>query len=328
MTSSRTEASTIGGYFGLEMPKAGGEYHKDALALNFGRNALELVLKYLGCRKLYLPHYICDAVLDIVEKMRIEPIFYCINDCLNPLHEEIIDADTAVLYVNYFGLKEVSSIELARMASHPVIIDNTQAFYERQVPGTISFNSARKYFGVPDGSYLYAAKIPFEALKRDVSYQRCEHLLRAVDQGTRAGYKSFLEIEDSLKAAPILGMSNLSRCLLSGIDYDYAANCRRTNYMWIDAKLKHLNKLHLPLSGLQVPLCYPLLVNNGEQLKMQLIRNGVFVPTFWRGVIERAPKNGMEVRLATDLVCLPIDQRYGLDTMEEIFNQVKRWHKP
>ena len=36
-----------------------------------------------------------------------------------------------------------------------VIIDNAQAFYSKHQDRAYSFNSARKFFGVPDGAYLF-----------------------------------------------------------------------------------------------------------------------------------------------------------------------------
>ena len=44
---------TIGGYFELELKK-NEEYHKDALSLNTGRNALEYILKTNGVKEMEL----------------------------------------------------------------------------------------------------------------------------------------------------------------------------------------------------------------------------------------------------------------------------------
>ena len=54
----------IGGYFELELNK-NREYHKNALKLNSGRNALIFILMNLKPRKIYLPYYICDSVLEL-----------------------------------------------------------------------------------------------------------------------------------------------------------------------------------------------------------------------------------------------------------------------
>ena len=58
----------IGGYFSLELPY-GEEYHKNAIRLNTGRNCLEYILKTRGYRKVYIPYYICEVVLEPFKKL-------------------------------------------------------------------------------------------------------------------------------------------------------------------------------------------------------------------------------------------------------------------
>ena len=55
----------IGGFFELELNR-GREYHYDALALNLGRTAFEYILKARKIRKIHLPLYTCDVMLEPV----------------------------------------------------------------------------------------------------------------------------------------------------------------------------------------------------------------------------------------------------------------------
>jgi hypothetical protein len=61
----------IGGYFSLELPLRE-EYHKDAIRLNTGRNCLEYLLRARGYKKVYLPYYICDSVLEPIKRQNVE----------------------------------------------------------------------------------------------------------------------------------------------------------------------------------------------------------------------------------------------------------------
>lgn len=57
----------IGGYFSLEINE-GQELHGQALRLNVGRYALEYILKARKYRKVYIPYYICDSVLQPIKR--------------------------------------------------------------------------------------------------------------------------------------------------------------------------------------------------------------------------------------------------------------------
>ncbi len=60
----------IGGYFSLELPLQE-KYHKNAFQLNTGRNCLEYILLVRGYKKVYLPFYTCEAVMEPINKLGI-----------------------------------------------------------------------------------------------------------------------------------------------------------------------------------------------------------------------------------------------------------------
>ena len=68
----------IGGYFSLEIPQRE-EYHKDALRLNTGRNCLEYILRAREYKKVYIPYYTCDVVLEPFHKLGIPFEYYHID---------------------------------------------------------------------------------------------------------------------------------------------------------------------------------------------------------------------------------------------------------
>ena len=99
---------------------------------------------------------------------------------------------------------------LAKQYGKKLIVDNTQAFYAKPVEDVDTFYTCRKFFGVPDGAYLYAeAKVDFH-IEQDVSYDRLSFLLKRFDLGAEAGYADFREQSERLIAQPIKGMSNLT----------------------------------------------------------------------------------------------------------------------
>ena len=71
----------IGGYFEWEFPANTGLFpHSDGVLLNSGRHSLEYILKSLGeIRRIWIPYYTCDVVLQPIERLGIPYTFYHIN---------------------------------------------------------------------------------------------------------------------------------------------------------------------------------------------------------------------------------------------------------
>ncbi len=129
---------SIGGYFELELPH-GKEYHSQAIALNSGRNALEYILQVRGYKQVYLPYYSCDVLLEPFEKLGVDNRFYHINANLEAEFQSSLNSDEAILYINYFGLKQSHVEALAQRYGKHLIVDNTQAFFAQPIDGIDTF---------------------------------------------------------------------------------------------------------------------------------------------------------------------------------------------
>ncbi len=308
----------IGGYFGLELNE-GKEYHFDAKRLNTGRNALEYILRVKGYDKVYLPYYTCDAVMEPIKKLNLAFDFYSINKSFEPKFDfSKIGEKDAFVYTNYFGLKTEFTKILAKSCRN-LIVDNAQAFYAKPVESIDTFYSPRKFFGIPDGAYLYTDTDYNTEIEQDVSLARFEHLLTRVDKNAEDGYAAFTTVEKSLENKPIKTMSYLTQQLLKGIDYSGIAKQRRENFNYLNAKLGTYNQLSLPNVDNEVPLIYPLLTEK-PQLRKQLVSHRIYTPQYWPNVLDWADKKSWDYKLTQNLVCLPIDQRYGRTEMNEMLN--------
>lgn len=311
----------IGGYFSLELP-IHEEYHAGAIKLNTGRNALEYILRCRKYEKVYIPYYTCEVILEPFRKLDVAYEFYHIN-----LQYEIVDdiqlqEDEALLYTNYYGLKQRYVEELVEQYSQQLIVDNTQAFYAKPIPGVDTFYTCRKFFGVPDGAYLYCDRVLDEDIEQDYSYDRMAHLLKRIDLSPEAGYADFRKADDGLDRQPIRRMSRLTERMMQSIDYEAVAQRRRANYQLLDAALGHNNNIKLPLEADAVPMVYTYMVPV-KRLREKLIENKIFVARYWPNVLEWTDRNYEEEELATLLIPLPVDQRYGIDDMERIIDIIK-----
>ena len=312
----------IGGYFSLEL-LYGEEYHKDAIRLNTGRNCLEYILRAKGYKKVYLPYYTCEVVLEPFKKLGIPYEFYHIDINFEIRDRFTLKADEALLYVNYYGLKQRDVEKLAEKTRERLIVDNTQAFYAKPIQGIETFYTCRKFFGVSDGAYLYTEKKLDEELEYDQSYDRMTFLNKRIDLGAEAAYGDFQILSKSLVGQPIKLMSNLTQRLMQGINYEKIAKQRRANYQQLHAALGMNNALSLLLEGDAVPMVYPYMAPV-KGLREKLIENKVFVARYWPNVLEWTTKDDIEYLLAYQMQPLPIDQRYGEEDMNRIIALINK----
>ncbi len=306
----------IGGYFPLEL-RQGEEYHADVIRLNSGRAALQYIFKAKKYCKVYLPAYICNSVLTPFHVENIEYEYYPINANFEPVFEGDIGDNEAFLYVNYFGLND-RNVKNVVARYQNTIIDNTQAFYSFPEPGADTFYSARKFFGVADGAYLYTDVLLKASLEVDVSYERMAHLLVRHDLSANVGYALFQKNDADLDESGLRSMSRLTRAILRNVDYEQCRQTRRENYSCLHALLCKENQLELSDLNAQTPMVYPFYVKNGYHLKKKLIEEKVYVATYWPEIKERSEFFSLERSLVDNLVPLPIDQRYTLVDMQRI----------
>ena len=308
----------IGGYFSLELPLRE-EYHKDALRLNTGRNCLEYILRARGYKKVYVPYYTCEAVMEPIIKLGIPYEFYHVDIHLEIRDRFTLKTDEALLYTNYYGLKQRYVKQLAEKVGTSLIVDNTQAFYAKPLEGIDTFYTCRKFFGVADGAYLYCDAELDEEMEQDYSYDRMTHLLKRIDLSAEEGYADFRRADDSLDNQPIREMSKLTQRMMQSIDYEAATKRRRENYSLLHKALGGENNLELSLDEDAVPMVYPFLALI-KGLREKLIENKVFVARYWPNVLDWTTKDDIEYLLACQMQPLPVDQRYGEEEMKRIID--------
>ncbi len=304
----------IGGYFELELRK-GTHYHKNAIRLNSGRNCFEYILRVRGYKRIYMPYYTCQVMFDTANEVGVEIAYYMINEQLEPIDLPVLQRGEAFLYTDYYGLKQACVRKLAAQYGNQLVVDNAQAFYAEPVAGIDTFYSPRKFFGVPDGGYLFTDARSEMEFPQAESMQRMSHLLKRLENGAEAGYADYHREEESLDHCPIERMSKITEAMLSSIYYDEAAKIRRRNYKLLHEYLSESNLIQLSMDEDAVPMVYPYMTRD-SMLRKRLIENKVYIATYWPNVDNRSLH---EMILKTNLLPLPIDQRYtNLDKLIEI----------
>ena len=315
----------LGGYFEFELPKMA-EFHKGAVRLNSGRNALEYILLAKSYTKVYIPFYTCDAVLRPFKKLGIKYEFYSIDYKLNPIFNfKKIRPNEAFLYTNYFGVMYSKLVEICKININ-LIIDNSQAFYSPKINETDCFYSARKFFGVADGSYCYCNTQINAPIKLDKSYSRSSYLFERIESNATLGYTSFVNNELFLNEAPMLKMSNFTKRVLESIDYDKVAEIRVNNYKYMSKYLDLYNLNAFKLHSEDIPMFYPFFTEK-NYLRELLIKDKIYVPNYWKNVYDWVADDAIEFKLAKTLLPLPIDQRYTNKDLSRIIKIITNEYK-
>lgn len=315
---------SIGGFFSLELPKQHQEYYPRAVAVNSGKNAFEYILASYGfkVKKVYLPFFTSRIMIKPLQEHNILYEFYHINENLEITSNIELHEGELLVYTNYFGLKGEYVRKIAPIYGQRLVIDNAQAFFDKPLADVNTFYSPRKFFGVLDGGYAYTKGTNKPLLTDSISYDRMSYLLKRIDTSAEEAYTDY-KSSCHLGGLPVSKMSKLTKRILESVDYDAVSIVRRRNYTILANSLSQSNKLQLPL-GDSVPLVYPYLCED-ENLRTYLITNNVYVAQYWPNVLDWSEKGDLEHYLATHIVPLPIDQRYGEEDMIYIIELIKQY---
>jgi len=314
--------TAIGGFFELEPQRCRGVWHDGAPAMTSGRACWRAILEHVRPARVLVPFYVCDAALEPLRLLRIPFDFYALTESLLPDLQIWPDA-TSVLYVNYFGLQNGKADAFAGALGGRAVVDDTQSFFSRGHGRAWSFNSARKFFGVPDGAYAYGPEAAAIAPRSVNDSAPAAHLTTRMTGPQELAYQQYLDAERQV-SSDVVAPSPLATRLLGGIAYEEARAARRRNYVQLHDRLASANRLRVDfaLDSDAAPFCYPFLPSRAA-LHHLLWQREIYVPRLWPEVESRdVPEFVWERDLASRLLPLPLDQRYGPAEMERVADAV------
>lgn len=310
----------IGGYFEIDSLTGGtGEFYGDLIPLNTARNALVYLIKAKAVNKLYIPYLLCDSVSLVCEREGFSYEYYHTDSALRPLFNKALGENEYLYVVNYYG--QISNDEICDFKKRygQVIVDNTQAFFHKPVNGVDTIYSCRKFFGVPDGAYLATDSVLSEKLPVDNSANRTGHIYGRAKEGATAHYAEFKLNDAQFKQLPLMKMSELTHKMLSEIDYERIREKREENYACLHGQLGGINKLKLCIP--KGSYAYPFYCKNGIEVRNKLAEKKIYVATLWPNVLRL--DGTTEKDCAENILPLPCDQRYGIDDMQLIVEELQ-----
>ena len=194
-------------------------------------------------------------------------------------------------------------------------------------PGTAPWGdwilySPRKLVGVPDGGILIAHRKALPDAKTlpiaDFSFvlPALERFEDRDEAHNDRWYQHYCEQERSMSVGA-QAMSRLSLDLLRAWDLASDGETRRRNYRTLHSRLRQWSFLpddHVPF----VPLGFPIRIGSAEALSRRLAQSRVVAARLWKARPSDPSRVANEHRLASELLTLPCDYRYGESDMHRV----------
>lgn len=317
----------IGGFFEFELETGQSVFHDDAIKLSTGRACLNYLIHVYKPSKIYIPYYCCDALYEPMEINSVEYEFYKINNQLEISNHPQLEANEFIIYCDFFGVKSDYAKRLIAIYKNKLIFDNSHSFFHKGYKANASFTTARKYFGVPDGAFLYLNKDNHlkKELKRNVNVS-INHNVHSLLGLQDLAFSEFSEYEKVLDSK-IENISIISEKLLSNVDFAKVKTIRNRNFNFFRKEFNEINTIEIN-DNEEDCFCYPLLLENPINIS-KLHSNKIFIPSYWKDTIVRENKDlyEFECKLSNELLPLPIDHRYSLKDLKRVTALIKKLQK-
>lgn len=309
----------IGGYMSFEN-FSGEMLYGDGILLNTGRACLQYIIEARGIKKIALPYYNCEVVTEACEKYNVEIRYFSIDADWLPKNLNLRE-DEYLYIVDYYGQLTDSQILDLKQKYQRVILDETMAYFRKPFAGIDTIYSCRKFFGVADGGILFTDSKIARELPQDETFERLHYVMGRYERTASEFYKEYATADESFKKEPIKRMSKLTENILRAVDYDFVNARRKENFSFLHENLKAINPLNLRV--VDGAFLYPLLLENGADVRKKMIQQKIYIRLLWANVLESCAPSTFEYNIAENVLPLPVDQRYNLDDMKYMLKILK-----
>lgn len=320
----------LGGYFEFDLPDLGQFPYPQAFKYNSARSAFYDLLVQNNIKKIWMPNFICDSMIEPLILLNVSIQYYNIDSNFYPDLPNQIQVDEHVFYVNYFGLcTSVQKKILDKYPANQVIFDHSQAFFIPPFECFATIYSPRKFLPVAEGGLLItkSIKIP-DYISSEIEWvlDQYQHIFIRKLSSASNGYDYFKKSENSLNDCIPRKMSKITEEILYSLDYCKLKKIRLENFNYLHCALSDINQLQVDISTLQSPLIYPLLLD--RSYSEELIKENIFIPTYWADCLKRASRSSFEYKFINNTTNLVCDHRYSSQEMQfqiykikEIYNE-------
>ncbi len=298
-----------------------------------GRSALKAIIRDLkNCRTVALPSWCCDSVIKPFVDAGIKVYFYSVWYDGALLQDMRFDCD-ALLVMDYFGYTTTKQ-ELLNY-NGIVIRDLTHSLFSSTYDDAdYLFGSLRKWCGVWTGGFVWSKDghtLPMEQIEDNGYTNIREHAMKMKKEyiyGDNLG-KEYLEefnkAEELLEDIGMLPASERDKKLACLINVEYIKEKRRANASVLqEAFPEWLFFSRLDFSD--CPLFVPVFIPNNQRdgLRRYLIDQSIYCPVHWP-LSKYHNLLSKEREIYENELSLVCDQRYNVEDMTRMVNEIKRY---
>jgi hypothetical protein len=295
---------------------------------NSGRSSLRWIIEseQLESKRLLLPDFLCDVILDVLAEYDIDVDFYFVDNQLGYQLPEDLSPYDALYVIKFFGEMTASFEHAIATFKQCIIVDDVFSPYPQVLDisqSWYSFNSLRKISAVADFSMLYSNRplkfldikplTEFSALKYQAKQYKYDYFNS--EKGEELTYLSLFNQGESVldKHKGIFSPSSIS--ILESISFyqnlDAEQVCRRNNYAIVCSLLVDY---HIPIQS----ECYsfaPILLPNRDAVRRKLMEHNIFLAIHWPQVPTIPNVNNV---LSGCILSIPLDSRYDVQDLRDL----------
>ena len=328
----------------------------DYVWLSTGRSAIEFAIKAIEeCKPelkkvAVLPSFTCDTVFEPFLKHGYEVFYYPVERDLTTTSDAILETAlqykaSIVLFHRYFGFdtldRQVDRMcDILRGLGIYTIEDCTQCLYSEipRADSDFTVGSIRKWTGTPDGGFIVSHKmrlnnkpvsydVKLEKTKIEASYAKYRYLFEHKgDKGEMLTmYRNAEDILDN--QAAIYAISEMSVKVQANLNKQELIRKRRENFEILGNKLtSHIKPVFKLNRNKEIPLYFPVLVEDRAALQKHLVKNAIYAPVVWPKDDKQSKQCDGAENAYQHLLCIPVDQRYDADDMNRIVDVINGFY--
>lgn len=309
----------IGGYFEFDIKNKNKYPYQNGYQFKSARSAFYSFLLELKIKEIYFPRYICNSMIKPLELLGINIKWYSLNESFAPIIDDYNNEH--IVYVNYFGICDLMVDKLSiNYPLNKLIIDNSQSLFSSPNENcAATLYSPRKFIPVPEGGTIITQEKLNYSGQSYSSINAIYALVRRLELNASSGYQYFRDASEELNNISCDRMSEFSSLILNNIDYKSYEESRLDNFLYLHSKLSCFNLINININS--SPLCYPLKLDvEVSNIKSELIKNKIYVATYWLDAIDRISIESIEFELIHNTLFLPLDHRYNRCDMDAIIS--------
>lgn len=337
----------IGGEFWFDVKLFDNEFNNfkdlNAVFLSGGQSAIQFIIEDINFKDneyILLPSYLCPTILYNFQRKNIKFMFYEINEDLSINLEDIENKTNkykvkALFFIDYFGFyhsnRIIEFLKVIQQTGVILIEDAVQMLWfgrMKKFIGNYVFNSYRKFLPIDGAIVLCNKSINFNVIKdsyysliKEARVKKTEYVTFNI--GNEKNFLNLFNMADKAyyERKNINGISDEYKKFLNKVNYKLIKQSRIDNYNYIYDRLKSFSDVkilfHKELIKDNVPLGFPILINNRDFVRNELRKYSIYCPVHWDIRKENWTNAFNESKkLSNCILTIPIDWRYNKEDIE------------